>query len=356
MLSQFYEDLLVKLGKESGIAGEFYTPRPIVKLTVKMTNPVLDTSTRKSIRILDPFCGSCGFLVESYHHLLESKKATARDYIELQRDVFHGYEKKSLPYLVGLTNCILHGLLTPNVMRKNSPGENITNFGLDDKFDYVLTNPPFGGTEKKQIQQNFPVRAQPTELLALQQIMKRVKNNGKCGVVVPEGLLSRGDSFAKVKQDLLENYNVHTIISLPAGVFANVTASGQGPKTNLMFFDKTVPTKEIWYYELLPPNGKKYSKARSIRDDDLVDCFEKWKKRTVSENSWIVGVNDIVKRNYDMTARKPEQKMEFNYQDPIDIISETSKLDHEIQTDLEELKNMMKGLEWVKNGTGNKTG
>ena len=241
-------------------------------------------------------------------------------------------------------------------MRKNSPGENITNFGLDDKFDYVLTNPPFGGTEKKQIQQNFPVRAQPTELLALQQIMKRVKNNGKCGVVVPEGLLSRGDSFAKVKQDLLENYNVHTIISLPAGVFANVTASGQGPKTNLMFFDKTVPTKEIWYYELLPPNGKKYSKARSIRDDDLVDCFEKWKKRTVSENSWIVGVNDIVKRNYDMTARKPEQKMEFNYQDPIDIISETSKLDHEIQTDLEELKNMMKGLEWVKNGTGNKTG
>jgi type I restriction enzyme M protein len=141
-------------------------------------------------------------------------------------------------------------------MRKNSLGENITNFGLQDKFDYVLTNPPFGGTENKQIQQNFPVRAQPTELLALQQIMKRSKINGKCRMVVPDGLLSRGDSFAKVKQDLLENYNVHTIISLPAGVFANVTASGQGPKTNLMFFDKTVPTKEIWYYNLLPPNGK----------------------------------------------------------------------------------------------------
>jgi type I restriction enzyme M protein len=174
--------------------------------------------------------------------------------------------------------------------------------------------------------------------------MKRLKINGKCGIVVPDGLLSRGDAFAKVKRDLLENYNVHTIISLPAGVFANVTASGQGPKTNLLFFDKTFPTTEIWYYELLPPDGKKYSKARPINDDDLLDCFEKWKNRVVSENSWIISVNDIVERKYDMTARKPDQKIEFGYQDPISIIAETREMHSQIQKDLEELNNMIEGL------------
>jgi type I restriction enzyme M protein len=164
ILSQFYEDLLLKLGKESGIAGEFYTPRPIVRLLIKMVNPTLDISSGKIIKILDPFCGSCGFLVEAYRHILDTKEVTARNYTELQREVFYGYEKKPLPYLVGMMNCILHGLLTPNVIRKNSLSENILNFEANEKFDIVLTNPPFGGTENKQIQQNFPIRVQATEL------------------------------------------------------------------------------------------------------------------------------------------------------------------------------------------------
>lgn len=224
-LSVFYEDLLIKLGKESGIAGEFYTPRPIVRLIVKIVNPELGSNNR----ILDPFCGSGGFLIESYDHL-KNKGISSQEYGRLQSNVFHGYEKKSLPYLVGMMNCILHGLVTPKILRKNSLAENIVNFGLDDKYEYVLTNPPFGGTENKQIQQNFPVKIQATELLALQQVMKRLKHNGSCAIVVPDGLLSRGDAFLKIRKELLENYNVHTIVSLPAGVFANVTASGQGPQ------------------------------------------------------------------------------------------------------------------------------
>jgi len=257
VLSIFYEDLLVKLGKESGIAGEFYTPRPIVRLVVAMINPKLNPKDKKSTRILDPFCGSCGFLIESFKRIMSGGNVKTKDIPILQRLLFHGYEKKSLPFMVGLMNCILHGLLTPNVVRRNSLNDNVMKFGPDDKFDYVMTNPPFGGTENKQIQQNFPIKVQATELLSLQQVMRRLKPNGKCGIVVPEGLLSRSDAFADVKEDLLENYNLHTIISLPPGVFANVVSTGSGPKTDILFFDKNGPTEKIWYYEVQSPKPKK---------------------------------------------------------------------------------------------------
>jgi type I restriction enzyme M protein len=263
ILSQFYEDLLVKLGRESGIAGEFYTPRPIVRLMVKILNPKMNGH----MRLLDPFCGSCGFLVESYKHIMNNQNISAKDYMRLQREVFLGIEKKSLPYLVGLMNCILHGILTPNLINKNSLVENILNFGIEERFESIMTNPPFGGTENKQIQQNFPLKSQATELLALQQIMRRLKPSGKCGMIAPEGLLSRGDTFLKVRKELLENFNVHTIVSLPAGVFANVTAGGQGPKTNIIFFDKAGPTNTIWFYELTP--NKSFTKANPITDETV---------------------------------------------------------------------------------------
>jgi type I restriction enzyme M protein len=255
ILSRFYEDLLVKLGRESGIAGEIYTPRPIVRLMVKIVDPKLNLSNRRTSTILDPFCGSCGFLIESYKHMIEEENVTAKDYRELQRRVFHGAEKKSLPFLVGVMNCILHGLLAPNIIRKNSLNENIDNFGPGDTFDYIFTNPPFGAKEGKNIQENFPVKIRKTELLALQSVMRRLNYGGKCAIVVPEPILWRSDKYLKVRKDLLNNYNIHTIISLPAGVFANVTSSGLGPKTNLLFFEKQGITKEIWYYELTPPRS-----------------------------------------------------------------------------------------------------
>jgi type I restriction enzyme M protein len=342
ILSQFYEELLIKLGKESGIAGEFYTPRPVVRLMTKIVNPELNSSNRVN-SILDPFCGSCGFLVESYNHM-KANRISATDYVKLQRKVFHGYEKKSLPYLVGMMNCILHGLLTPNIIRKNSLSENILNFGPDAKYKYILTNPPFGGTENKQIQQNFTIKVQATELLALQQVMSRLEINGRCGIVVPEGLLSRGNAFAKVKKELLENYEVHTIVSLPAGVFANVTASGQGPKTNLLFFNKNGPTKTIWYCEVMPPSGKKYTKAKPLTDDDLSDCLEKWKNRTISNNSWISDINDIISSNYDLTARNPNKIQKSDITDPVQLLKEMSKIDDEIRNDIRELNEMVEQI------------
>jgi len=329
ILSQFYEDLLVKLGRESGIAGEFYTPRPIVRFMVAVLNPKLD-SRKEEIRIIDPFCGSCGFLVESYKHIMSTSKVTPKEHQKLQRNTFHGYEKKSLPFLVGAMNCILHGLLTPNVIRKNSLNENILKFGKEDKFDYVLTNPPFGGTENKQIQQNFPVKIQATELLALQQVMRRLRPDGKCAIIVPEGLLSRGDAFANVKKELLENYNLHSIISLPTGVFANVVSTGTGPKTDILFFDKTGKTQQIWYYEVKPPfvpkkgskiKNKNFTKANPIKDDHLKDSLIKSKDRSVSKNSWIVDVKDIIEKKYDLSAENPNDKVQYEFKNPKEILS-----------------------------------
>ncbi|MGQ9469786.1 MAG: type I restriction-modification system subunit M, partial [Nitrososphaerales archaeon] len=292
-LSQVYEELLLRLGKEGGVAGEFYTPRPIVRLMVKIVDPKIGET------VFDPFCGSCGFLAESYKRMMESKEITVEEYEKLQKETFYAQEKKPLPYLIGVMNCILHGLLTPNVTRKNTLEDNIRNIPESRRHNIILTNPPFGGKEGRQIQQNFPIQSQATELLALQYVMKSLKRDGRCGIVVPEGVLFRGDAFAQVKKELLENFNLHTIVSLPSGVFANVTSSGQGPKTNLLFFDRTGPTNEIWYYEHVPPEGKKYTKANPITDEDLVDCYEKWKKREISENSWIVSVKEVVKRGYD---------------------------------------------------------
>lgn len=315
IVSIAYEDLLLRMGREGGIAGEFYTPRPIVRFMVKIVNPEIGE------RVLDPFCGSSGFLVESFKRMKESKELTVDEFERLQRETFYGQEKKSLPYLIAMMNCILHELLTPNIVHRNTLEENIRNIPDAQRFDVILTNPPFGGKEGGHIQQNFPIQSQATELLALQHVMKKLKMEGRCGIVVPEGILFRGDAFALVKKELLENYNLHTIVSLPSGVFANVTSSGQGPKTNLLFFNRTGPTKEIWYYELTPPPGVKYTKASPIKDEHLSDAYEKWKTKSISENSWIEPVETIVKRGYDLTAKNPNRIDNYEHRSPEELVA-----------------------------------
>ncbi len=321
ILSQIYEDTLLKLGREGGLAGEFYTPRPIVRLMVKIVSPTIGES------VLDPFCGSGGFLVESYKHMLESKEIGVRDYDFLQHKALHGQEKKSFPYLLGVMNCILHGMLAPDIRRTNTLSENIRNIPEQGRHHAILTNPPFGGEENEQVQQNFPIQIQATELLALQYVMKKLRTNGRCGIVVPEGVLSGTGAYSKVKEELLKEYNLHTIVSLPSGVFANVTASGQGPKTDLVFFDKTGPTKEIWYYELSPPSGRNYSRANPVKDTDLQDCYEKWRERRVSENSWRASLRDIINLGYDLTAKNPNRGKILETESPHHII--TSILNNE---------------------------
>ncbi len=343
-LSQVYEELLKRLGREGGIAGEFYTPRPIVRLMIKIIHPKIGE------RILDPFCGSCGFLVESYKQLKESKELTVEDFEILQTRTFYAQEKKPLPYLIGVMNCILHGILTPNVTRMNTLEEDIRNIPITERFDVILTNPPFGGKESKQVQQNFPIKSNSTELLALQYVMRKLKKEGRCGIVVPEGILFRGNTFTKVKRELLENYNLHTIISLPSGVFANVVSSGQGPKTNLLFFDKTGQTKEIWYYDFAGYSeevlDKKYTKVNPVEDDDFRDCFEKWEEREISEYSWIVMEDEIVDKGYDLTARNPNKRGNDDHISPETILSDIVAKERKILMILNELeKEFVGGIE-----------
>lgn len=335
VLSQVYEELLLRLGREGGVAGEFYTPRPIVRLMTKIVNPDIGET------VLDPFCGSCGFLIESYNRMKESKELTVDDYERLQNETFYGQEKKPLPYLIAVMNCILHDILTPNIVRKNTLEEDIRNIPDAQRFNAVLTNPPFGGKEGKQVQQNFPIKSQATELLALQYVMKKLKKNGRCGMVMPEGILFRGDAFAQAKKELLENYNLHTIISLPSGVFANVTSSGTGPKTNLLFFDKTGKTEKIWYYDFAGYSeevlGKKYTKATPVVDEDFSDCYVRWKKREVTRFSWVEMAEEIIKRGYDLTARNLNRKEEYEHKSPEILLSGIIEKEKRISEILDEL-------------------
>lgn len=335
VVSQVYEELLLRMGKEGGVAGEFYTPRAIVRLMVKIVNPKLGE------KVLDPFCGSGGFLAESFNLMKSSRELTRNDYETLQRKTFYGQEKKPFPYLLGVMNCILQGLLTPNIIRKNTLEDDIRHTPETERFDVVMTNPPFGGKEGQQIQQNFPIQSQATELLALQYVMKRLKSDGRCGIVVPESLLNRGDAFAFVKKEMLESFNLHTIVSLPPGVFANVTPSGQGPKTDLLFFDRTGPTKEIWCYEHLPPNNKKYTKTNLICDDHLRECLTKFKNREISSNSWIVSIDEIDKENYDLTPYNPNIGKEVEKAKPEELMASVMEKEELIQKITKQLNDLV---------------
>jgi len=335
-ISHIYETLLGKLGGEGGIAGEFYTPRHIIRLMVEIVDPKIGET------VYDPACGSAGFLVESYARL-KAKAQTSADWETLQRRTFFGREKKPLPYLLGVMNMILHGVQTPRIARGNTLAIDVRHIAEKDRYHVVLTNPPFGGKEHATVQQNFPVPVAATELLFLQHIMKSLKVGGRCGVVVPEGVLFRGDAFAQVKKDLLESFNLHTIVSLPAGVFANVTASGSGPKTNLLFFDRPGPTKDIWYYEVLHDGFTLTKSRRPIPENDLPDCLARWPKRAVSERSWLVPVEELVSRGYDLTAKNPNRKEDYEHRLPEDLVADVLAKEQRIFEILDEMQTILGG-------------
>ncbi len=328
-VSFVYEDLLRRLGSENRVAGEFYTPRPIIRFMTEMVDSKIGET------VYDPACGSCGFLVESYLRMKSSRSLTTQDYERLQRRTFYGQEKKPLPALLGTMNMVLHGVFTPTIRRKNTLEEDIHN--VAEQFDVILTNPPFGGKEGKHIQQNFPVQSQATELLFLQHIMKKLKVNGRCGMVVPEGTLFRGDAFAMVKKDLLERFSIHTIVSLPTGVFLPYS----GVKTNLLFFEKTGPTREIWYYELLPSNGQRYTKGSPIQDAGFDDCRGKLRTREISDRSWIVTADEIVRSGYDLTARNPNRKRIIQQRTPNELTVSIIEKEHRILGLLEDIQKQL---------------
>lgn len=336
VISTLYEELLPEIGEMGKYAGEYYTPRPIIRLMVKIVNPKLGEI------ILDPFLGSAGFLIESYNHILRNKDVFTTKETKILHNMFFGQEKKDVPYLIGIMNLLLHNLPTSRIYKTDTFAEDVRKIQEKDRVDVILTNPPFGGKFDERFKVNFPVKSSDTELMALQYVMRKIKHGGRVGIVVPEGVLSNTTGpFVRVRKELLENYNVHTIISLPKGVF---TASGKTPvKTNLLFFDKTGPTTEIWYYEIQPPEGmKNFTKTRPMRDEDWQDCYEKWKNREINENSWIVKIDEIDKETYELTPRNPNKLKKKEYRPAGEILEDVLKEEKEVMVLLDELKGLLR--------------
>jgi len=288
-LSFLYESLLKEMRDAAGDSGEFYTPRSVVRFMVQVVDP------RIGEQILDPAAGTGGFLVESFRHLSTQCKK-AQDFEKLRSGTLFGYEAKPMPFLLSQMNMLLHGIESPDIDPGNALRFPLREIGDKERVDVVLTNPPFGGEEEEGILGNFPEdrRTNETALLFLQLIMRKLKRApkpGRAGMVVPDGVLFGDGAGARIKEELLKDFNLHTIIRLPRGVFEPYTDI----QTNLLFFDRSRPTKEIWYYEHpLPPGQKKYTKTKPLRYEELLPIISWWDKREESEHAWRVSVNAVL--------------------------------------------------------------
>lgn len=287
-LGRFYETLLREMRDAAGDSGEFYTPRPIVRFMVQVTNPQLGE------KVLDPACGTGGFLTEAFVHMAEQADTVEKRQV-LQDASIYGGEAKSLPFLLAQMNLLLHGLEAPQITPDNSLNLRLAEIGEGDRFEVILSNPPFGGEEETGILNNFPEDRRTTEtaLLFLQMIMRRLKRNGKgrAAVVVPHGVLFGGGIAARIKADLIKEFNLHTVLRLPEGVFAPYTDI----PTNVIFFDTAKKTDDIWFYEQPKPiDRRKYTKTAPLMFDDMQACLNWWNSRAINEQAWKISSKELI--------------------------------------------------------------
>lgn len=341
-LSLIYEKLLKDMGSDGGNAGEFYTPRPLIKTIVDVVNPTIGE------RIYDPAVGSCGFLIEAYNHIRykdistnTQRELSTGELRFLSRETFFGNEKTPLSYVMGVMNMILHGVEAPNIAKANTLTKDIRGLEEKDRYECILANPPFGGKEKEQIQQNFPIKSNATELLFLQHIMNSLKLGGRCGVVIPEGVLFQTNkAFKAVKKELLERFNVHTILSLPSGIFLPYS----GVKTNVIFFDRKGATSDIFYYEVNLP--QKLTKNRPIKNEHFKEFLDIWSERKITDNSWIVNVNDI--KDFDISAKNRNNIETIEHKAPMDIVKSIKANDKQIDTIMSQIEAILQTKESAK--------
>ncbi len=314
-LGALYESLLREMRDAAGDSGEFYTPRPVVRFMVAVTDPRLGET------VLDPACGTGGFLVEAFNHLAAQVKTVA-DRKMLQERSLSGYEPKSLPYLLCQMNLLLHGLDAPEIDAGNALRHKLSEIGEKQRVDVILTNPPFGGEEEKGIQGNFPEDRQTSEtaLLFLQLIMRKLHRQptpaakpARAAVVVPNGTLFGDGVCARIKEELLKEFNLHTIVRLPNGVFAPYTSI----PTNLLFFDRSGPTKEVWYYQHPLPEGRKnYTKTAPIQFEEFATCQAWWSEREENERAWKVSAAELLANNCNLDRKNPRAKEDITHLPP----------------------------------------
>ncbi len=328
--NEVYEHMLKEL-QSAGNAGEFYTPRPLTKFVVEMVAPKLGET------VLDPACGTAGFLVNTFEYVRTHEVKTAADEKKLQASV-RGAELKSLPYLLAITNLILHGVEVPkSIKHDDTLSRPLRDIGPKDRVDIIVANPPFGGTVKDGVEKNFPAEfhTKDTALLFLVLFIHLLKPSGRAGVVLPDGVLFGEGVVTAVKKKLLGECNVHTIVRLPQGVF-NPYA---GVNTNLVFFNKGTSTKEIWYYQLPLPEGvKQYTKNRGITHEEFDPVRKWWKSRKASDNAWKVSMEEIEKRNYNLDFKNPNGNARVEHKEPEEIIVDIENSEKQIAKLLGEIK------------------
>ncbi|NNJ83442.1 MAG: N-6 DNA methylase, partial [Gammaproteobacteria bacterium] len=318
-LSHLYEAKIKNMGNAGRNGGEYYTPRPLIRAMVRVTNPKIGE------RIYDGACGSAGFLCESFDFLRRGSGAglTTNDLKTLQARTFYGKEKKSLAYVIAIMNMILHGIEAPNIIHTNTLTENLADIQEKDRYDVILANPPFGGKERKEVQQNFPIRTGETAFLFLQHFIRMLKAGGRGGVVIKNTFLSNTDNASvSLRKRLLEGCNLHTVLDCPGGTF-----QGAGVKTVVLFFEKGAPTRNIWFYQLDP--GRSLGKTHPLNDDDLAEFVELQKTFADSPKSWRVGIGDIDSTTFDLAVKNPNGGEEIVHRSPQAIMDEIAALDIE---------------------------
>jgi type I restriction enzyme M protein len=315
-LSHLYEAKIKNMGNAGRNGGEYYTPRPLIRAMIQVLDPKIGE------RIYDGACGSAGFLCEAFDYLLP-KATKADDLNTLQTRTFYGKEKKSLAYVIAIMNMILHGIEAPNVIHANTLADNISDIQERDRFDVILANPPFGGKERKEVQQNFPIKTGETAFLFLQHFIKTLHAGGRAAIVIKNTFLSNSDNAStSIRKLLLEGCNLHTVLDMPGGTF-----QGAGVKTVVLFFEKGAPTRKVWFYQLNP--GRNMGKTNPLDDDDLVDFVERQKAFADSAKSWSVDVGGIDSATFDLSVKNPNGGDEVVLRTPREILDEIAALDAE---------------------------
>jgi type I restriction enzyme M protein len=320
-LSMLYEEKIKRMGNAGRNGGEYYTPRPLIRAMVQVVNPQIGET------VYDPAVGSAGFLCEAFEFMRKGgasgRELSTADLDTLQTRTFTGKEKKSLAYVIAIMNMILHGIEAPNIIHANTLTENLSDVQEKDRFDVILANPPFGGSERKEVQQNFPIRSGETAFLFLQHFIRLLRAGGRAGVVIKNTFLSNSDNASvALRQKLLEECNLHTVLDCPSGTF-----QGAGVKTVVLFFEKGAPTRRVWFYQLDP--GRNLGKTNPLNDRDLVDFVELQKTFADSAKSWSVAVEAIDRQSWDLSVKNPNAAEGAELRSPQEILAEIAVLDAE---------------------------
>jgi type I restriction enzyme M protein len=327
-LSHLYEEKIKRMGNAGRNGGEYYTPRPLIRAIIQVVKPKIGE------RIYDGAVGSAGFLCEAYNYLIKGTLSTSQ-LKTLQTKTFYGKEKKSLAYVIAIMNMILHGIEAPNTIHTNTLSENLADIQEKDRYDVVLANPPFGGKERKEVQQNFPIRTGETAFLFLQHFIKMLRAGGRGGIVIKNTFLSNTDNASvSLRKLLLESCNLHTVLDLPGGTF-----QGAGVKTVVLFFEKGAPTRKVWFYQLDP--GRNMGKTNPLNDDDLAEFVKLQKTFADSTKSWSVGAKSIDQTTFDLSVRNSNGSEEVAHRGPEEIIDEIAALDAESAEVLKNIKSLL---------------